>query len=258
MMISVSEAVFEVTRRCNGGFCDGNGVLQPCEHCLRGRPQNITMKSEIIEAIAGQLHSVSEIVFSGGEPTLVPRVLRKIANAIRGYDSFYIVTNGIVYSPSTVEILNSIYRNTPYLDKDITALSVSVDPFHPFKQDVYNRYADLEYFRKDKEYDFHDARSIINDGMARENGIGGREISPPYLEFDFCDDNLYITSPLYFNAKGDVIPGCNYSYESQEKYKMGNILEEPLEDMVLSFIRQNCKSVYGDIALLEAYLADVA
>ena len=240
MNICARELIFETTRRCNGGKVYGGGQRHPCEHCLRGMPQNVVMSNDVISAIARNVDRASTLTFTGGEPTLVPRVIEEIFHQFRSkeYDSFYIVTNGVRYSPKTVAILSDEYHNNRYLDTEIAALSVSVDPFHEFNSDVYHKYRNLKFFRPDKEMDFRHSESILDEGLAAENGIGGR-VEKPHLEIDTYNDGDIDIGLLYVNAHGDIIPGCNFSYETQERIKIGNILDESLEDIILRYIAEH-------------------
>jgi len=236
MNIYVQDLVFETTRRCNGGKHYG-GKLHPCEHCLRGMPQNVVMTNEVIRAAARSITQAGCLTFSGGEPTLVPCVIEEIFHQFdgKGYEAFYIVTNGVRYSPKTVAILNDVYKNNRYLEAEITALSVSVDQFHEFNSEVYNKYKDLEFFRPDKEYSYKNFETIVDEGLAHENGIGRRNFRPT-IEIDFHGDETFDIGMLYINALGDVIPGCDFSYKTQETIKIGNILEETLEAIILRYI----------------------
>lgn len=70
---------------------------------------------------------------------------------------------------------------------------------------------------------------IANEGKAKKNNIGE---TVRYVEdvsiVDWEKDCIYVDSMTYINVNGDVIPWCDFSYETQEKIKMGNIMDEDL------------------------------
>ena len=45
-------------------------------------------------------------------------------------------------------------------------------------------------------------------------------------------DEIRAKCLIYVNAKGDILTGCDYSYENQESISHGNILEESLYNII--------------------------
>lgn len=71
--------------------------------------------------------------------------------------------------------------------------------------------------------------NLINEGLAKENGIG--TIEQGYLDLSVEEEpnnDLSIYDILYINAKGDVLGDCDASYESQDSLSVGNLKENSL------------------------------
>lgn len=94
----------------------------------------------------------------------------------------------------------------------------------------------MRYNRNDKVTDFR-KQYLINEGRAKTinaNQILKREpiVSELVIEYERdCkprnEAGINITDgELYLNAIGDVVVGCDWSYESQRKYRIGNVMDE--------------------------------
>ena len=85
--MDIYNLVIETTRRCN----------LACPHCLRGSKQGISMKPEYIRKLLSQIECISNVTFSGGEPTLPSgmKAIDEFISCIPNVSSFYIVTNGM-------------------------------------------------------------------------------------------------------------------------------------------------------------------
>ena len=94
----------------------------------------------------------------------------------------------------------------------------------------------MRYNRNDKVTDFR-KQYLINEGRAKTinaNQILKREpiVSELVIEYEkYCkqgnETGINITDgELYLNAIGDVVVGCDWSYESQKKYRIGNVMDQ--------------------------------
>ena len=64
-------------------------------------------------------------------------------------------------------------------------------------------------------------------GRANENGIGGRNLDCEDFVINQIDKVCYIEeSQFYVNVNGDYLPGCDYSYEDQESFIIGNVRDD--------------------------------
>lgn len=168
---------FEITRKCN----------LKCEHCMRGKAQNITMSKEIIDNVLDQIWYVKDINITGGEPFLAPDELEYLIDGIikrkMRFAHFQLVVNGTILDDRAIKCINSInklasymfeelyslayktqkdeeylyekdYGNNPDKEKPIS-LSVSVDEFHNNKPDMayefYKKYANNKYIDVKKQ-----------------------------------------------------------------------------------------------------------
>jgi hypothetical protein len=190
-----------------------------------------------------QINSIGCILLTGGEPGLYPKAIRLIKDTIqifkKPFDRFYVVTNGLRYHRKMIDELNSLYGLAE--EQGECTLLISNDEFHKTwgasKKEVYDKYEEnAEYFCGWKH-----RGKIIGEGRALETCVA--EAEPPSYEFDVnIDDNGDIKvndGVLYINALGDVIPDCDYSYESQKNFKIGNILDERLADILKRYEREH-------------------
>jgi MoaA/NifB/PqqE/SkfB family radical SAM enzyme len=226
MEISVRNLMLEVTRKCN----------MKCNHCLRGKAQDVDMSKEIIDNVLEQIKDIEIVTFTGGEPTMNMDVIeyftKSVINETYMLQGFWMATNAKEYSPRLVNTLLDLYAYCiEYSWDDYCGLAISQDKFHDAVEfSTLAKYKALSFYDDSKETDFNNT-PILDEGYANENGIGTRKSRIETLDIEFDDDTI-IVDQLYINAKGDVVAGCDYSYETQEKIKLGNIIEESLLDIL--------------------------
>lgn len=214
-MYSVNSLVLEVTRRCN----------MRCAHCLRGNAEDQNMNPKIIEKLNQDIDLVYCTTFSGGEPTLNPEIIAEY-NRVFGKKtySFFIATNGKVYSQEIMSTLVELHSNCE--DSDFCSLAVSRDQFRDETDtSIIKKYKAFSFFNEQAKNG--KIRYIIDSGMAIENGIGNTD--PRSVEL-VAEDN-YIED-IYINVYGDVCVDCDLSYEDQKKSNIGNILKEDLKTII--------------------------
>lgn len=233
---SVDNVVIEITRRCN--MC--------CAHCLRGDAEAVDIQEKYIDAFLDSFANagyISSLTFTGGEISLNIPAIRYTLNAVRerniSVGSFYMVTNGKAVDKMAELALASLEWWNYCDDKDdySCGLCISSDDFHEeIPRESASILSGLRYNRNDKVTDFH-KQYLINEGRAKTinaNQILKREpiVSELVIEYERnCkpgnEAGINITDgELYLNAIGDVVVGCDWSYESQKKYRIGNVMDQ--------------------------------
>jgi MoaA/NifB/PqqE/SkfB family radical SAM enzyme len=229
--LQVDYIIFEVTRKCN----------MRCRHCLRGEPERINIKNEIIDRVLDDIDSFYMVTFSGGEPFMnfpaIEYIFDQLTNRKIDYSSFYLVTNGKIFKQKYIDKLQYEYDCLNRYRDFCGGICVSIDEFHDeIKEKNLNRFRDLEFYLSEKEH--HKRRTdIINEGRANNNGIGTK--TPKYetkLYYEIDDNKLRLEGNLYINALGDVLLDCDVSYDNQEEYKIGNVLETSLKEIIFNQI----------------------
>lgn len=138
-----SKLVIELTRRCN--------MLPICLHCMRGNPQNLTIKTEYLDKLLKQTLNIGEIMFTGGEPTLCLEELDYVISKLYEYKiplfAFELTTNGLIYSEQLVKIIKKysdlilLCRNIDFPNDIVPAhnevsIQISMDKYHHYEEAV--------------------------------------------------------------------------------------------------------------------------
>lgn len=233
---SVDTVVIEITRRCN--MC--------CTHCLRGDAEAVDIQKKYIDAFLDSFANagyISSLTFTGGEISLNIPAIRYTLNAVKerniSVGSFYMVTNGKAVDKMAELALASLEWWNYCDDKDdySCGLCISSDDFHEeIPRESASILSGLRYNRNDKVTDFR-KQYLINEGRAKTinaNQILKREPMVSELTIEYKRDcetgnetGIDITDgELYLNAIGDVVVGCDWSYESQKKYRIGNVMDQ--------------------------------
>lgn len=218
--MNLDRLVVEVTRRCN----------MKCGHCLRGEPENKTMSETHIYDFLSQMNRdyISTITFTGGEPTLPSgmKAIRKFMEAWARFDvnigNFYIVTNAKVWRPELPKLIQKLYNFCS--DNEVSEIDISTDQYHDhiegerlnFKgrldEELYllTGCDTLVGMRKNIEFN-----EIIEEGRGAQYGSGRLEV-PRELSIETWSGTPTLTEgDIYLNCEGNVIHGCDWSYESQ-------------------------------------------
>lgn len=216
----VDSLVLEVGRKCN----------MHCDHCLRGECEDVEMSFETAKAAIDAVDEINNITFTGGEPFLYADLIIRIAGYLietkKTVLGFYVVTNGKIINWDLLTMLIKLYAYcVDIADEFYGGLVLSVDEYHEDIDD--SNKAILSAFK------FSDTRSlgsIIDEGRAAENGLGEqRRLSTEFSVYDDCVEMLYV------NAKGYIIPDCDYSFESQKDFEKYIVGERPLEQLIKAF-----------------------
>jgi hypothetical protein len=216
--MDLSNLTLEVTRQCN----------MACGHCMRGETQNVSMSTEVIDALLEDVSSINSVTFTGGEPSLNIPIIRYFLEQCKRYrieiGYFYIATNGKRVTDEFISVLMDLYIYCDDGEDGFNRLEVSRSQWHELEGQDEDGIERLKVLRFASEREkLTDSNILVNDGRATY--YGGREI----VEVDEID----INDCLYINAMGDVIlTDGNISYESQEDRKAVNILETPLLGLI--------------------------
>lgn len=242
MKLYYSRLQFELTRRCN----------QTCAHCCRGESQNVDINKEIIDDFfeKNDIYSIGTLLFSGGEPTLNGKMLEYIVDKIIEKEitvsMFMFGINGLTYSEELVKGLNKLQnyilqkserpRRCPGL------LMVSQDQFHKdANNEVIEKLKHLSYFSPIYKHEMS-AENILPYGRAYENGLSKQR--PDLSELTNYQKNYHITEYegstylvikyQYISANGNVVnDGCQ-SYDLMDKYALGNVQRQRIEDIYIN------------------------
>lgn len=138
----------ELTRKCQIN----------CEHCFKGKAQNLTISKEIIDKFLKQTEVIGYLHFTGGEPTLALNEMEYFLDCLYEYRiplfHLQIITNGYEKSERFVQIVKDYSEMIKlcYLDKKVdmkyyVTIGVSVDRYHV----GYDSKDALEYYKKELE-----------------------------------------------------------------------------------------------------------
>ena len=231
--------VLEITRRCN----------MSCAHCLRGPAQNLDMDPKIIDRVTTQVDHIHSITFSGGEPSLNGAAIEHFRWASFffncSFEYFWLTTNARMFKENFYTALWELYSIAG--DPEACVLTISGDQYHGIRSNhAMMKYQDLPFFSYEKMDDIPDG-ALLDEGMASINQLGAyRQVNLQKelqnAEWDNEGDTLYVGDTIYINAKGDVLLGCDLSYKSQKKHAVGNVLAEPLADILRRQLPQRLQS----------------
>lgn len=235
----VYNLVLEITRRCN----------MNCAHCMRGDAQGVDMSRTIIDRALDSADHIGSIVFSGGEPSLVPELIQYTLSQCKEknipVDSFYIVTNGKHISTDFLRACLDwwVYVNTgEYSDEcGYSGVALSKDIFHEAIPEKNIRLlSGLSFFQPgDKATDF-DEIGVLPIGRGKDltaqgfkaNKYRSTDVTPEkffeYIEPHPSDPELWTMNeyPITVTVNGDVLSECDYAYNDTEHLKMGNVMDE--------------------------------
>jgi len=205
--MNINNAMIEITRRCN----------MKCEHCLRGDAENLDISLEHIDTFMGKVDYISSLTLTGGEPSLKPKLIRAVVQSAKAHNvdigSFYIATNAKKIGHAFIrEVLNLwLYCS----DNEISCVHWSNDKYHKNDPESIRLLSTLSFaspkYEKDEALP---AQYIIPEGRAVDWGQNKYFHQRSY-EFEF-DEFDTVEGDVYLNAKGNIVAGCDWSYESQE------------------------------------------
>lgn len=248
----------ELTRKCN----------RQCAHCLRGQAQDKTISKKIIDKIFDDVGDCLAVYVCGGEAMMELDTLRYLVDKIaRNWNTIQleITTNGSILDESIVKALEQFCQMPPKkLDNNRKAqLTISKDEFHisgewqkawdfykPLFDEANRRLGcsddeklilktwspvDKEETKKKKGKPV-----LLYAGNAIELAKGnnkyriGKNLKVPSYNnhrLKIIDNIVYCTEMITVN--GDVVVACeDDSYAAYDACAVGNILNEPLSDII--------------------------
>ena len=160
--MNVDNLIIEVTRRCN----------LSCEHCLRGKAQNLDIKKGTIEnfLVNSNVEYISSVTFTGGEPTLNIQAINDFIDIcqVNNIDvgSFYIVVNGVTVPDEFILVAARLFAFCS--DNEISQICVSESDFYYGQnEEEINK---LELFKIFSKKTTSEAKYLIKEGNAIEIG----------------------------------------------------------------------------------------
>lgn len=227
----VDHLVLEITRRCNAS----------CSHCLRGNAENHDMSFSVINKILENVSTIELVTFSGGEPSLVPEKIEYFLNWVKEnkikLKNFCVITNGKIASRELVQVLIEMYAYTKkFFEIDCSKLIISKDHFHkkeiPDVSEAENLYSSLKFFDPNEKLTLTD-EEIVNEGRCVDFSYGHEAYSDSIrLKRDTNGKIVFVGGILFVTALGDIVMSSDLSYDSEEKQKIGNILDNDLVDIL--------------------------
>lgn len=235
-MIHLQHLILEVNQDCN----------MSCAHCLRGEPRPCHMQADTIEHIFRDVRHIEHLCLTGGEPSLVPWVIRQIVYSAERWDCridrFFCATNAAKYSREFMDALDMLFGICTV--KEGCGLSVSTDQFHGATDpDALKNYRALPYYTPVKEHGEIPRSEIVNRGRAAQNGLGTVALPIPEKAYDYDLSGLMLSfrDTVYVNADGEVVLDADLSYEEQEENSIGNVKEGFFSVLLRSAYIPNCK-----------------
>jgi hypothetical protein len=190
------------------------------------------MRPEFIDKLFSQVSYISDLTFTGGEPSLYPEIIEYALESAKRHKvsvgNFFIVTNG---KKITEEFAVACLKWYAYCDdNEMTGVEVSNDDYHD-KERSYGLLQGLSFF-SERKYAYSD--SIIAEGKARNWGVDHKTVRESISVWEHDDGTFTINDGIvYLNCKGKLVAGCDWSYANQNRQeicKVGELTLEALED----------------------------
>lgn len=225
----------ETTRKCN----------LKCEHCMRGKAQDITLTPEIIDKLLSQVTEIEDISLMGGEPLLALDALEYLIYAIERHKTkvLYIdfVTNGTIMDEHVIQLLS---RFTEKNTERKARISISNDDFHYAKNshECYEFYKPMSNDRIEVKYNGETAREAYKNKSRHLLYFSGKATSLVMKGLDFnglpiiagvpenkfrshqikiVDNTIYCG--LYLAANGNLGLRSQISYADFDNLAFGNM-----------------------------------
>ncbi len=207
--MELNNLVIEVTRKCN----------IKCEHCLRGNAQNKVLDTKYIDTLLDQVTYISNICFTGGEPSLATEVCEYTLSLIKerqiGIGFFFIATNGVNVPEEFVIFCLKLYNHCD--EKDMCEIAISNDTYHRnqanYSMSLFDGLKFAQLRNEDQNYSYRGGANLIPEGRAVDFGARRNQLHAPKIKTK--DD--FNETEIYLNCNGDIIGGCDWSYKSQNR-----------------------------------------
>lgn len=242
MEIRYSKLMIEITRECN----------QICKFCCRGPYQELHQSKDNIDALFdnNDIRFIGKLVFSGGEITLngelVDYTVDKIIKNEILVNSFITSINGLSYSEDLVRGLTKlkdyIIKTSDYERICPGILMITQDQFHAdANPNVVRKLNDLSYFSPILKIEIP-KKDILPYGYAITNHLTDAvpdlsDLTDYHKNYEIVNENgktyLYIELQ-YISANGNIVNDGVQSYDLMDKYALGNVAIDKIQDIYLS------------------------
>ena len=221
--MTVDNLTLEVTRRCN----------MNCAHCLRGDAQNLDMNKEIVDKVLEDIECINQVFFTGGEPSLnIPIMDYFFEQAIKKgitIGSFGLVTNGKEKQRELVDFIAEHISDIE--DMEYCYVALSRDQYHdPVDKNLLKAFS---FYSDDKEQNFGKKRGLLAEGRAADiDNAKPERVWNNELDVEEWENTVYVQDMLYISANGNVLSGCDFSYDHGDQISLGNLFEDSLLKIV--------------------------
>lgn len=203
----IDELAIEVTRRCD----------LHCAHCLRGDAESMDINIQDVNAVLDRCSHIFKLIFTGGEPSLNVPALTAVRKSLCERDVsvgvFRMFTNGAGADDEAFALeLLQLCRMVEC--KEECEVMLSNTEFHG--QRSLGLLEGLRFFGKRYSKDGRKLTYLAGEGRGAK--LKRRKTHPVQLlkPIQVASDDI-IDGGVYLNCEGNVIAGCDWSYESQRK-----------------------------------------
>lgn len=240
MKIVYSSIQFELTRKCN----------QSCLHCCRGESQNLDLSQDVIDAFVDKndIHSISSLKFSGGEPTLngeaLEYLVKRLIEKQIEVNSFILSINGLSYNKVLADALTELNQYCGKFSlrprERYGTLFVSQSQYHKeASQEVIDKFSQLPYFIAPRRIDKIEPQHLLPYGNAAKNNLTTNQPSiDEIIDYDksiniteYQGETFLVFNYQYISSNGNVLTDGCISYDMMDKYHIGNVMDKSMIEM---------------------------
>lgn len=212
--LSIQDVVFEITRRCN----------MKCDHCLRGDAQNLDLSQEYVRAFLDKVGEIRMLSLSGGEPSIALDQIRMVREEIQkagvAVRDFQLSTNGKEITREFAYELMEFWALCYGRRKTVVEISNSqfhLSQFSNGEQEQRKSTIILSALKFVAQRYTNPRITVVPEGRGKV--FGGSEYRRADA-FELGYRNGYIDvsgGDIYVNCLGEVLSGCDWSYDSQKR-----------------------------------------
>ena len=218
------EVIVNITRRCD----------MACRMCIRGDPQNVDIDERIFPKLFEEATWIRRLCFTGGEPSMNLKALRQVVGLMEEgkceVGSVFTIMNGKKFEEEFCTLFQRMVELCT--DNGMTEMVIGTSEYHEDAPGI-GRY--MEWKR------IHDVgwmhwraigvgNWVVNTGRAKQLGLGQREVSDQASgPFTYWSGEV---RRLFLTCEGEVCTWCDISYEDIQRFTKGNMLTEPLRDII--------------------------
>jgi hypothetical protein len=175
------------------------------------------MNIEYVTELFKKIEYISTITFTGGEPSIAYSTIDRILASAKAHGvdigNFYIATNAKNIPNGFLLTLINLYVYCD--DNEVSQVEWSNDPYHENDPEAIEKLKVFSFAgpKYSQEYPMTE-RSVIAEGRADDFGYRFMERESFEIDMEY---NQIMGGNLYLNCLGNVIAGCDWSYESQEE-----------------------------------------